>query len=82
MTPQMRKYDTASIIGTLYFKGCRTQSTIDMCFILIPMCRINILNPSLPIKSRLHTRFGSTMMKYNFTSPLPKVGVKGKVIHI
>ena len=70
------------LLAPCIFKGCRTPSTIEMCYTLIPMCRINILNPSLPIKPRLHTRFGSTMMKYNFTSPLPKVGVKGKVIHI
>ena len=39
-----------------------------------------IVNPITTIESRLYTGFGLTT-KYDFMSPPPKVGAKGKAIH-
>ena len=48
---------------------------------LIPPHGSDIINPSIISKPRLCVMFGSTMLKYAFTSPPYKVGVKGKAIH-
>ena len=45
------------------------------------MCGSDIINPSISSKPRLCVRFGLTMLKYAFTFPPPKVGVKVKAIH-
>ena len=60
---------------------CRTPCTLDMCYRLIPLYGSNIINPSILIKPRLRVRFGSTIMKYAFTSPPPKVEMEGKEMH-
>ena len=48
---------------------------------LIPPYESDIVNPSTPSKPMLCARFGSTIMKYTFMLPPPKVGMKGNVIH-
>ena len=40
-----------------------------------------IVNPIISSKHRLHAKFCSTMMKYTFTLPPPKLGVKVKSTH-
>ena len=41
----------------------------------------DIVQRNIPSESRLYMRFGSTMMKYAFTSPPTKAGVEVKAIH-
>ena len=62
--------------------SCHNTSTIETCYWLIPPCESDIVKPSIPSKTRLCTSFGSTMIKYAFMLPPPKVGVKGKSIQI
>ena len=67
-----------------YYYGdcmCCTLCTLDIVYRLITPHGSNILNPIIPNKPRLCTRFDSTVMKYAFIFPPPKVGVKGKEIH-
>ena len=52
-----------------------------MSYRLITLCGSDSVNPLVPSKPMLHTRFGLTMMKYDFTSPPTKVGVKEKGLH-
>ena len=49
---------------------------------LITPCYSDIVNLSIPSKSKLHGRFGSTINKYTFTLPPTKLGMKGKDMHI
>ena len=60
---------------------CRTPITIDMCYLSIPLCGGDIVKTSITVETRICARFGSTMIKYAFTSPPTKLGVKDKAIY-
>ena len=72
---------TQNVVTFLPRTMCCTPSNIEICSGLLTPCRSNILNSGIPSKPRLRVRFGSTMMKYTFTLPLPELGAKVKVMH-
>ena len=52
---------------------CRTLCTIEMRECLISMSGSDIINHIITSKPRLNTRFGLTMVEYDFSLPPPKV---------
>ena len=64
--------------GGEWHNTCKLEARYN----LIPLRRSNIVNHGIASKHRWCTMFGWTIMKYTFTSPLPKLESKGKVMHI
>ena len=72
-----KKRDIHQIKSSKYIESigikCRTPSTIEMRYRLIPPCTNYIVNTLIKIKPRLRTRFSSNIRKCAFVSPSIKL---------
>ena len=59
--------------------GLHTLSNMEMCYKLIPLRGIDIVNPIIQSKPMSHARFVSTMIKYSFTKTASQSGGEGQV---